>query len=574
MNSNPIQAQAILQTALVDTSSGVIIRQWYGFFAQLQALISSNYQPVFDVTQYGSTGNGSTADDIGINGAIRAAVDQGGGTIYFPPVSVFYNITSPLAINTNIQGYNGQPITFLGSGAASMIKRGANMPTGQGMFDLAGAQNVTFANLNIDGNVTESVGVTYGQIAGFGYDPLNSLFTTNTSIWLHDGCENINFCEITISHTGGYSILCEVNAVDINDVYFYRVNLLNCRPFLFGNDPGDLNYGSWIGGILLHSLGTTSTATVNRARFLSCTARRCNGTFLWLGHVYGFNGPGFPGITCDDIYAEDCARDLIQLGVAHGARINGVYGHRIGYVTYDDTSPSQPKWLSGNWAVCLDYGVSFGVTTGNVSITSAIGGYCDLDGMCQCTLSNFTFRTPQPGEPDYVTDLIGTVPGFAETYGISQSIAGYGPWAEGSHKVSAGNITNMGLNALRMYSAHYSAYSDLRIFHGSTASGPPVVVENLGPANDQRSYGNTITNMHIEWSPVTPAPCIQETGGLSPFLLSDVNQYLMNQVISSTGATAVSIDPASGSIASITENIAFPAYSGTLKIVDGSIVGS
>jgi polygalacturonase len=39
---------------------------------------------VYDVTDYGATGNGSTLDTDAINAAVAAADANGGGVVYFP----------------------------------------------------------------------------------------------------------------------------------------------------------------------------------------------------------------------------------------------------------------------------------------------------------------------------------------------------------------------------------------------------------------------------------------------------------------------------------------------------------
>lgn len=569
----PNPSPVILQTALVDPNTGVINRNWFPFFYLAQAALNAPGMPVFNVLSYGATGSGSGNDSMGIKAAYDAAVAAGGGTVYLPPVPAFYSIASPLIMNSTV------PVTILGSGNAGIIKRTGTMPDNVGVFDMTGSSHLTFQNLTVDGNVLTSVGVAYSQITNF--DPLIPLLTKNTSFWIHDGCSYISFKTVTIQHTGGYSVLVQVNNLDVTDLSFFDFHLLNNRPNLFGINPGDTNYGSWTGGVLLHTLGTTTTATVRRCSFLSCSARRCNGTAFWTGHLYGFN-TFFEGVSFEDIYAEDCARDVIQLGACVGCRINGVTARRIGYTTQTDTDKSVAKYEVNQWAVCLDMGVCFGTVISNLNFTSVNGGFCDIDGLIATTLSNFSFRTPLPGDPEYIQDGIGligwagaTTPGGPNgNYGILEAPAGYGPFSEGSHKVSAGNIINVSAGALRLYAAHNSAYSDIRIWHNPVNSGAPVQIGNLGSTDALRSFGNTVSNLHIEYNPTTPVPCISEVGGASPFLGSDINQYLMNQVVSSTGATAVHTDPASGSIASVTENIDFSSYAGILKVTDGSITGS
>lgn len=67
---------------------------------------------LFDVTDYGAKGNGSHDDTVGIQKAITAAQNYGGGTVYLPPGT--YRTTSTL----NVTAAN---ITLQGEGASSII---------------------------------------------------------------------------------------------------------------------------------------------------------------------------------------------------------------------------------------------------------------------------------------------------------------------------------------------------------------------------------------------------------------------------------------------------------------------
>ena len=558
-NLNPIAAPvSLLQTPLVDLTAAMVTRPWFPFFTGVQNLLATGVVPVFNVATFGAPTNGRDAS-VGLTQAYAAAVAAGGGIIYAGPGT--YTLTNPWILNGTV------PITIMGAGRSTIFSRGANMPAGVGMFDLQAAQNVTFQDFLVDGAVTTPVGLMYSQLNG---DPLNPLLTANTSFWLHDGCSEINWSGVTVQHTGGYSVLVQAVQQNITDLSFFDFHLLNNRPNLFGNVATDLNYGSWTGGVLLHADGVAGTGTVSRVDFLKCSARRCTGTAFWTGHLYSFNVM-FDGIRFTDIYAEDCGRDIIQLGATLGTRIDGVTGRRIGYVTTDDTSPSTAAWLSDEWAVAIDCGPCFGTVIDNIDLTSVNGGSVDLDGMVATVLSNFLLRTPLPGDPEYLEDGIGNV-GWAgattaggpnSAYGILMAPAGYGPFSEGGHRVSAGTIINMSAGAVRMYGSHSSSLSDVNIVHPAVNNGAPVQIGNIGSANLQRSYGNTVTNCHFEYNPATPQACVQEVAGAAPFLATDINQVLGNQVESTTGATEFSKDPNSGSIGSVT---AIETLSGLTKL--------
>lgn len=64
---------------------------------------------IYNVRDYGATGNGSTDDTSFINSAISAANSAGGGIIFFPPGT--YKVSSPLTLsspNVMLQGAGGQ----------------------------------------------------------------------------------------------------------------------------------------------------------------------------------------------------------------------------------------------------------------------------------------------------------------------------------------------------------------------------------------------------------------------------------------------------------------------------------
>ena len=106
---------------------------------------------VFNVRNFGATGNGVTDDTAAINSAVVAATAAGGGTIYFPPGT--YRVTKPASGFGSIQLTNVQNLLFLGDGYASLISMIGNANAGAWyMFRLRNCQHIKFANLNMNSN--------------------------------------------------------------------------------------------------------------------------------------------------------------------------------------------------------------------------------------------------------------------------------------------------------------------------------------------------------------------------------------------------------------------------------------
>jgi hypothetical protein len=558
--NNPVSNQPLAQftTPLVNPQTGVITTAQMPFFTNVQNLLAQGpFLPV--IIPSGSNNAGDYAPAL--QAAYRQAAAAGGGTIFVPAGT--YNIASPVMFTATA------PIALIGAGRATKFLRAGTMPAGVGMFDATGATDLTFCNFLVDGSVMTPTGVTYTQINAIGGDPRNALLSTNTSFWLHDGCARVSFSDITIQHTGGYAVLADANNADITDLNFYRLQLENNRPFLFGNSAADCNYGSWPGGVLAHGNGLTSTAMVRRCNFLSCSAKRCTGNAFWQ-HLYGFSST-HSDFTFTDMYGEDIGRDFIQPGGVTGMTITSIRGRRIGYITRDDTSPATPAYLTDQWAVALDCGVCFNTVMSGINLTSVLGGFCEIDGQLGTVLSDFIFRIPSPGDPDYEEDSIADWPGNL-TYGVQMANAPYNPFSEGYHKVGNGTIINCPIGAVRIYASHNNKVDGLNIVHPSTATVPPIVIGNIGTANNQRSYGNTVSNNRISYSPPAAAACVVEDQSIAPFNASDVNECLGNQVMDPTGkATEFSKASSSASVGSVTGVV--PA-TGTLNFTAGFLTGT
>jgi hypothetical protein len=462
-----------------------------------------------------------------INSAILAVIAIGGGALQL--VAGDYSVAQPLVFPA---GFNG--ILLLGNGAT--IVRAANMPAGQGVFDIRGARQVTVENLTIEGSVTVPQKINYATFSG---DPMYAAFTLNTSIWMHAGSEDIQFSGVTIQHTGGYAALSDTRiGPDNRRIKFTRCNLWNNRPFLFGTSNADLSYGSWPGGIFYkgdcsaaQNVGITEDLLVT-----DCSFERNTGNCVW-GHNSGFFNY-HRNIRVVDNGFLDCGLDAIEISCTVGGCVIGNVGHRIGYIATDDTTPAYPKYLPGLNATFLDVsGYAENVPFLGNSCTSVCGGFAALDGFCFSAFTGSAFRQPQPGDVLYTEDQIAAIPAGV-VYGITvnnSSRNGGGSAidisANSIHGCSAGSIL-----AIAMRNSKIAA-NDIRQPANSTFT--PILLGNLGPSAVERAYSNSITGNRIQWSPPVPSPAIVEAEnwgiGFLPWNATDRNWIEGNHIFDPLG---------------------------------------
>ncbi len=514
------------------------------------------------VNQFGAIGNGVHDDASAINAAIAAVVAAGGGGLQF--LNGTYLVGSPIIFPAGLNN-----LTILGNGAT--ILRGANMPADQGVLDLQGSWQVKFQNLAIDGDTTVATGITY---AAFGYDPCYAPFLLNTSIWLHPGCEDIEFDNITITHTGGYAIFSDTRGGTVNNrrIHVTRSNFINNRPFLFGTNPADLNYGSWVGGIFYK--GDCSSASYTGVTIdmsvTDCAFERNTGNCIW-GHCAGFAnyhrnirmiGNGFL----------DCGLDAIEPACTVGGCVIGNVGQRIGYICTDDTSRSTPRYLAGVNATFLDSSgyVESVPFTGN-SCSSICGGYVALDGYCYGSVTGNDFRQPQPGEVLYVDDQIALVPAGV-VYGINCNNSQNNDGGDGLD-ISGNTLYGCTAASMILIDVRNSKIAANNIWQPGNSTFEPVLIGNTGAGPNQRAYGNSITGNRIYWSPATPLAAINEntnwSGVAIPWAAGDANWCEGNHIFDPTGnAFEFGKAPSTSSITSVRVStaVASPTADGHIDI--------
>src|SRR5947207_5332154 len=126
---------------------------------------------VFNVKDYGATGNGTTDDGVAITSAANAMVAAGGGTLYFPPgtykiysTGTTYRYLASIGSQDPAQPFNG--ISIIGDHAALAIDPTNPAPQAESwgaIFTLAKAVNVKIDGFNVTGPVMDT---TTTQVKG------------------------------------------------------------------------------------------------------------------------------------------------------------------------------------------------------------------------------------------------------------------------------------------------------------------------------------------------------------------------------------------------------------------------
>jgi len=470
------------------------------------------------ILDFGARPDGVTGVSAAWNKAMVAAQSLETLTLNIPFGN--YAIDDNLVVPANV-GH----LIIRGQGKSSLFTRMVDMADNTGCFEIF-SNNVTFENLAVDGAVLTSVGYAYGTFT----DPMATLLTKNTSFWVRGGTKDVTFRLVKITHTGGYAITFDGRDADVTDCLVDACLLENNRPHLFG-PSGDLNYGSWTGGI--HYQGDCRASAsklfaVRKLKVVNSTFRRGTGNQIW-GHLYGFDTL-HSDIVTDNNYFTDIGRDGILVGGVTGGSASHNKFRRIGYVATDDTSPAVPKWTAGQWGVGLDTaGLVRNVPYIGNSFMSCYGAAMDLDGYSQGNITANVAKVPYVGEPEYDEDSIAAWIGNY-SYGAQISNSNYIDEAGIEVNIYGNTFINQGLGAIRMYASRRCSASENIIHHPATAAVAPIILGNIGNADNRRSYDNSVTYNDIHYEPGSPVAVVQEDANGFPFQSTDINRVYGNRL--------------------------------------------
>lgn len=489
--------------------------------------------------------SGSNTDAL--QSAINKGVSQGGAAIILPPgIYEIDSVTKPVG---------DEPITLLGLGDATVLKRKSNLAAGSGMINVLG-NNFTLDSLLIDGDVTVPTGLLYNS--GFNgatvNDPMANSLTQNTSVWVHGPCQNFAARQVTWRHTGGYALLVDAGSGGIEDVRVVDCRFVNNRPHLFGIVAGQAIYGSWTGGILFRGDGRAANPgkVVKRMIVSGCQFLRNTGNCLWM-HAYGLDEL-HEDVQFTNCYFLDCGLDGILVGAASGGAVTGNVFRRVGYVCTDDTSQSTPRWLTNLNATALDSsGLVKSVVYSSNSFLSVNGGFIDADGHGLSSFVSNVCRIPFTDELEYTEDRIAiTGPNNNGSFSYGINVSNTSATAHGASDLTiVGNsLINLRAGAIRLFAARRCIVTGNSIMAPSDSVYPPIGMGPIGPATAQRCINNKIMHNKFNYSPAVAAPAIIEDDTYSAFLGTEKNTVAGNCPITPVGSLATEFlrSPSSGSV--------------------------
>ena len=501
---------------------------------------------------YGPAANGVGDDSAILQQAINAVSAQGGGDLKIPKGT--YRLNNQVTVPTGVRLY--------GSGKSTQLLRGADLPDGHALLKITGS-NVALAHFMIDGAVTTSAQLTYAAVLGgtIGGEPMDDELTKNSSIRLAPGISDIVIDDVTITHTGGYAIVADAVTDRISNVLIQKCQFVNNRPHLFG-DTGDIDYGSWTGGIFFKGSGGTGHNCQN-VSVVDCLFDRMLGNAVW-SHLNAFTELHQNFVWSNNVF-KDCGLDGVQMGGIDGFQVSGNSFHRIGYVHYTDTDTSVPRYYSltqgARFAVAIDHsGKGRGDITGN-SVHTCNGGAIDTDGLLDGSVTNNTLVNPDVGSVEATRDALASwgPKASAGNYGRGVNLGQtYFSGAASRLLITDNTIINFnGGNTLA--AARNVLFSNNAIHQGALADGAsveysPLVIFNTGVGADNRATQNLVENNMFVFSGGATKFCICELdtvfGTTTAFTSSEQN-VISNNKIHGTNAGEFKKSALSGSLCGI-----------------------
>jgi hypothetical protein len=437
-------------------------------------------------------------------------------------------------------------ITIIGRGAGTILNRSGTISSG-GWIDIANRTNVHLTNFLLDDGCTSSATQDYATISG----PLQASFTLNTAIWIHGG-SNIGLDHLIGQHACGYQVLVDATANNATGIRIESNLFQNNRPFLFGTGS-DFTYGSWLGGILWISDGTS-----HQIKNLSVK----HNFFQWIaGHaVWGATTSGAPTMVNENIeislnHFNDIGLDGILVGPSDSVSVIGNDFLRAGgYVSTSDGALGLPKWFNacvpstspmapcpGGQAPSSIPGVAIDATglvldytiSGNTAIAHN-GGCIDVDGAGYGSIGINHCAIPQSGDPEYanatpaswgpaVGPNIGSA-GLNYMYGISLGNSNDTAQGAANIAITGNTLQGQGGGAIRLYAARNVKASDNVIASPSTMFYAPVTIGNRGTDANRQGCGNEVANNKITYLGSTPFAAVYEDAQYAAFQSGCVNR--------------------------------------------------
>jgi len=344
---------------------------------------------------------------------------------------------------------------------------------------------------------------------------MDDILTENTSIWIHGPASDISFEGMTITHTGGFSILPQATnasnqydsgVYDISNIRVLNCNFVNNRPHLFGSTAPDAINGSWTGGIFCDTYGIQSgsnyLSTIQGLLVQGCYFMGNTGIQIW-SHLYGFDQLFFDFRFLGNTFI-DTGLDCIQFGGVSGGAAIGNRFRRTGYIPLDttiDVSPTNttiPKWWIDHNPVALDTsGICKNVTYANNTFISTNGGDIDADGFGYGTITGNVCWTPSPGDIEYDEDNIAisgpAADGVTYSYGCQPSNTSNTIYGGNNVQITSNTFINKFGGAIRGAATRNSLISENNISHPDVAGYAPIVLFNVASLGTVNTSGTAVS---------------------------------------------------------------------------------
>lgn len=445
------------------------------------------------VTDYaGVDPTGATDSTTGIASALTAAA---GKALWFPAGTYLHGkITIPAGT------------TIFGDGPVSILKRNGSIAVGSGWIDVPNS-DVRITGLKFEGQKTAPSGVRYADVK-FTYsgNPTNAVFTQNTTIWVHGAASNVQIDHNDFTHSGAYTVFLDATAGQITNVSVNDNHLYDIRPMLFG-DTGDLNYGSWVGGIFWAS--DNNFYNLENLKIVDNVLERVAGNGIW-GWGSQLNYPS-KNVNVSRNRCKDMGLDcILPGGYISGYTETENNATRIGSVSTTDLTTGTYKWYSGSLgsvpAVAFDTAgrVVNATRTGNTAVGVNGGGF-DLDGYQGAVTGSSIDCSDANG--------IGTMgpasSGQNYMYGAQVSNSNDVTIASDGVTIDTNVFKMCGGGGVRLFPAKNSKVAHNLIIVPGTNFYFPIEMGNLAGTN-QRAYNNTISNNKIVYTGTIPSYSVYE----------------------------------------------------------------
>lgn len=523
---------------------GLATKRFQDWGLAVQTALPS-YLPIV-VTDFGAGGSGRADDTAALQQAINQAIANGGATILLPP--------GTYSIGTVTIPAGSAPVTILGAGESTILKRRAVLADGVGMLDIRGS-HITLDSLIIDGDVTSPTPLLYngGFSTAMGLnDPMAPSLTRNSSVWVHGPCTNFRCRNVVFRHSGGYAPLIDAFTGGIEDVEFVGCRWENNRPHLFGTVAGQELYGAWTGNLYVNADGRAANPgrVLKRLVVVQCKFLRNASNCIW-SHLYGLDELNEEFTIIGNTFL-DIGLDAILIGGVIGGAVVGNSGRRIGYVCTGDTGQSTPRWLPNLNATAIDSSglVKSVLFVGN-SFVSVNGGCADLDGHGLSQIGSNSFRIPYANEPEWEEDQIsitGPTNSGSASYGVNGSNSSQTPYGATALTITGNIFINLRAGSIRLFAARRCLVSGNNILAPSDSIYPPIGIGPVGSGPYQRCYDNRIFGNNIDYNVAGPA--IIEDDTYSAFLPAEKNTICGNVPLTPDGTAATEFlkSPTSSSV--------------------------